>query len=120
MKIAITTKGNSLESALDPRFGRAERFIIYDSETKTFELLENAQNLNAPQGAGVQAAGSVAQSGAEVLISGHVGPKAFQVLNASGVKIYCTDLPTVSEALAAYEANQLQQVSEPTVEEHWV
>ena len=56
MKIAITTSGDSLDAAVDPRFGRAKAFILYDTETDEWSVLDNAQNLNAAQGAGIQAA----------------------------------------------------------------
>jgi hypothetical protein len=56
MKIAISASGPTLESPVDPRFGRAACFIIYDSANGQFEAHDNKQNLNAVQGAGIQAA----------------------------------------------------------------
>ncbi|MFY9473098.1 MAG: NifB/NifX family molybdenum-iron cluster-binding protein, partial [Tepidanaerobacteraceae bacterium] len=41
MLVAISSKGNSMESMMDPRFGRAEYFIIADTDTMEFEVLEN-------------------------------------------------------------------------------
>ena len=41
MKIAVTSTGTDLESAVDPRFGRAAYILIVDSETIAFEALDN-------------------------------------------------------------------------------
>ena len=75
MKIIITSEGTSLESPVDPRFGRAKHFILVDTDTGEFSSHDNAQNLNAPQGAGIQAAQTVARLGAEAVLTGHVGPR---------------------------------------------
>lgn len=120
MKIAVTATGKTLDSPLDQRFGRAARFIVWDSESATYEVLDNTQNLNANQGAGIQTAGNVVRSGAHVLISGHLGPKAFQVLNAAGIEMYCADVATVNDALEAYAAKRLEAIVAPTVEGHWI
>jgi len=50
MKIAISSSGTTLESDIDPRFGRAQNFIVIDTETMKFDIKENTQNLSLPQG----------------------------------------------------------------------
>jgi len=120
MKIAITTSGNDLNSPLDTRFGRAPKFLIYDLEAKTFEIVDNEQNLNAAQGAGIQSAQNIAQQGVKALVTGHCGPKAFRVLGAAGVKIYNASAATVSEALDLYMAGKLTEAASADVEGHWV
>ena len=120
MKIAITTSGQDLAAELDPRFGRAKNFLIYETETNAFELIDNAQNLNAAQGAGIQSAQTIVKSGAEALITGHCGPKAYQVLEAAGVKIYLSDKASVSASLEAFAAGELPLAGSADVEGHWV
>ncbi len=120
MKIAFTTSGDSLDSPLDGRFGRAPKFLIYDLERKAVEIIDNQQNLNAAQGAGVQSATAVSLSGAQAIVTGHCGPKAFQVLKAAGIKVYNTDAPTVAEALKRYQSGQLKEAGSSDVESHWV
>lgn len=119
MKIAFTTSGDGLDAPLDGRFGRAPRFLVYDLDTNAFELIDNHQNLNAAQGAGIQAAEIVARSGAKALVTGHCGPKAFRVLSAAGVKIYNTDAPTVAAALEEYRAGRLVEAVSADVGGHW-
>ena len=119
MKIALTTSGNDLNAALDSRFGRAPKFIIYDTETDKFEVVDNEQNLNAAQGAGIQSAQNIASRRVEALITGHCGPKAFRVLKAAGVKIYNSAAATLAEALDQYRAGKLAEASSADVEGHW-
>lgn len=119
MKIAISAAGNTLESPVDPRFGRAAGFIIYDTETGAFEHKDNSQNLNAMQGAGIQSAKHISDSGAEALITGHCGPKAFTALKAAGVKIFTGASGTVMENIEKFKSGALAESENADVEGHW-
>ena len=110
MRIAFTTSGDGLEGAVDDRFGRAARFLIYDLESETFEIVDNSRNRDAPQGAGVQSAEAVARSGAIGVVTGRCGPKALRVLTSAGIKVYSTTASTVSAALQQYRAGRLEEV----------
>ena len=88
MKIAVTATGTTPESPLDARFGRAAYFLVFDPDTKTWETVENTQNLNAAQGAGIQTAERLAGLGVQAVMSGYVGPKAFSALRAAGLDVY--------------------------------
>ena len=119
MKIAFTTSGESLESPLDSRFGRAPKFLVYDLDQNVFQVIDNQQNLNAAQGAGIQSAQTVARAGVQGVVTGHCGPKAFRVLAAAGIKIFNTQATTVGEALAQYRAGKLSEAKDADVEGHW-
>jgi predicted Fe-Mo cluster-binding NifX family protein len=119
MKIAFTTPGDNLDAPLDPRFGRSPRFLLYDTDAGTFEVLDNHPNLQAASGAGIQAAEAVARSGAGAVVTGHCGPKAFHVLASAGIKIYNASFPTVREALEAYRAGRLAEALGADMEGHW-
>ncbi|MGV8058773.1 MAG: NifB/NifX family molybdenum-iron cluster-binding protein [Smithellaceae bacterium] len=119
MKVAITTSGNDLNAPLDSRFGRAPKFLIYDLEAKTFLIVDNEQNLNAAQGAGIQSAQNIARLGVKALITGHCGPKAFRVLQAAKIKIYNAAATTVSEAIDQYRNGTLADATSADVEGHW-
>jgi predicted Fe-Mo cluster-binding NifX family protein len=119
MKLAITTSGDDLEAPLDSRFGRAPRFLIYDLDQESFQVVDNQQSLDAAQGAGIQAAETIARSGAKALVTGHCGPKAFRVLAAAGIKIFNTDAGTVAEALDRYLTGRLTEAHAPDVAGHW-
>lgn len=120
MKIAFTTTGTTLDDPIDPRFGRAPRFLIVDTDSEAFTLLDNAQNLNAAQGAGIQAAQHVSSSGAQAVVSGHCGPKAFHVLTTAGIDIYTTKASSIREALTLFKDNKLSKQDTADVEGHWV
>jgi predicted Fe-Mo cluster-binding NifX family protein len=119
MKVAVSAKGTDLDAAVDERFGRAEGFVLVDAESWAFEHVPNAQSLEAAQGAGIQAARLVADRGAEVVISGHVGPKAFRTLSAAGIKVVSGATGTVREALKAYLSGKLRAADAADVEGHW-
>src|SRR3989339_52942 len=118
MKTAFTTSGKDLQAPLDSRFGRAPKFLIYDLDSSAFELIDNQQNLNAAQGAGIQSAETVAKSGAQAVVTGHCGPKAFRALNAAGITIYTSDAPSVAGALDLYRQGQLKKAETADVEGH--
>lgn len=119
MKLVFTTPGDTLDASLDPSFGRARNFLLYDLESGGSQAISNQQNLNAAQGAGIQAAQTIVKAGAGALITRHCGPKAFRVLAAAGVKVYNTDAPTIAEALSRYRAGQLTEAGSANVESHW-
>ena len=119
MKIIFTTSGATLDDPLDPSFGRARNFLLYDLDCEAFNIISNQQNLNAAQGAGIQAAQTIAKAGAQALITGHCGPKAFRVLEAASIKVFNTDAPTVAEALARYRSGELAEAKSANVEGHW-
>lgn len=115
MKIAITAHGEDRQAAVDSRFGRADYFIIYDQEKETWDSVPNTQNVEAAHGAGIQAGQTLAQSGAKILITGHVGPKAFKVVDSAQIAMYSLgDISgTVEDALAAFLAGKLTAIAAP-------
>jgi predicted Fe-Mo cluster-binding NifX family protein len=120
MKLAITSTGKKLDSNVEPRFGRASYFIIVDPETMAFEVVENSQNLNLPQGAGIQAGKTIVDNHVDVLITGHCGPKAFKVLKKAGVKVMTGGREKVTDAIAQFNNGELAISTESDVEDHWV
>ena len=120
MKVAVTSQGRELNSAVDPRFGRAKYFLVVDTETGDFSAADNSQNLNAAQGAGIQAGKKVVDLGVEAVITGHIGPKAFATLQAGGVGIYAGATGTVADAIEQFRAGKLKQSSGADVEGRWM
>ncbi|HOZ47894.1 MAG TPA: NifB/NifX family molybdenum-iron cluster-binding protein [Candidatus Hydrogenedentes bacterium] len=120
MKIAITAQGADMNAAVDPRFGRAKFFIVVDTDTGEFTTADNSMNLNAAQGAGIQAGRNVVELGVESVVTGHVGPKAYTTLEAGGVSVYTGASGTVAEALDQFKAGVLERQAGADVEGHWV
>ena len=119
MKLAITATGPDLSTAVDQRFGRARYLLIVEMPGRTVKAIDNLAGINAAQGAGVQAAQSVVDNQAEVLITGHCGPKAFRALRAAGIEVYLTPEGTVAEAIDRFEAGQLARADSADVDGHW-
>ena len=109
MKVCITTRGEGLTAEVDPTFGRAAYFLFVDTDTLASEApaLEAVENVPGAHGAGVQAAQTVAEKGATVVITGSVGPNAYQGLAAAGIEIYTGATGTVEQALADFQAGKL-------------
>lgn len=122
MKIAISVIGNDLNAEIDPRFGRAQKFLIYDTtDPKTdFTVIDNTENVNASQGAGIQTAEAILKLGVNGIITGHCGPKAFRVLSTSGIKIYNCTSKTVNQALELLQKNELPELKDANTNGHWV
>jgi len=120
MKIAITIAGNDWDAPVDARFGRARQFALVDTEADTFALHDNQQNLQAAQGAGIQSAQRVVELEADAVISGHCGPKAFQVLKAAGIRVYAAQDMSVRQAVDKLKAGELPEAAAPDVAGHWI
>jgi predicted Fe-Mo cluster-binding NifX family protein len=117
MKICVTATAGDLNAQIDPRFGRSQYFVIVDSDTMTFEALPN-EAMNAPGGAGIQAAQAMVNKGVDAVISGNLGPNAFQVLSTAGVKIATGAYGTVKEAVEMYKSGKLNETRTSTVAAH--
>ena len=119
MKIAVTSKGKTMDSEVDPRFGRAAYILVVDSETLLFEALDNKENVNAFKGAGIQAAKMVSEKGADVLLTGYCGPNAFKAMKAAKIGVANDATGTVREAVAAYGAGKMTLAEDANVEGQW-
>ncbi len=119
MKMAITVNGEDLNAEIDPRFGRAGGFIIYDTESEDIQFIDNTQNMQAMQGAGIQASRAIIDSGAQALVTGNVGPKAFTALNSAGIEIYIGASGTVKKTIEDYANGKLKKAENANVEGHW-
>jgi predicted Fe-Mo cluster-binding NifX family protein len=119
MKIAVTATGKDLDAPMDPRFGRAPYILVVDSTDFAFEVLDNAENVNAFKGAGIQAAKTVSDRGAEVLLTGFCGPNAFKALQAAHVGVANNAGGTVREAVKAYLDGKLPLSEAANAEANW-
>ena len=112
MKIAIPAKSNTLESNVDERFARAEGFIIYDTESKEFEFIQNS--MPDAHGAGPKAVQKLTQMGVDALIIPALGNNALEAINASGMKAYFSVKGSVEENIKKFENNELEKIKSAT------
>ena len=120
MKIAVTSNGNDLSAQVDPRFGRCDHFIVIDTDTMAFDVLDNRQSLDLPQGAGIQAGKTIANANVDILITGNCGPKAFMVLERAGIKIVTGASGTITENIERFKKGELQPAASANVDGHWM
>uniref|UniRef100_A9A6I3 Dinitrogenase iron-molybdenum cofactor biosynthesis protein n=1 Tax=Methanococcus maripaludis (strain C6 / ATCC BAA-1332) TaxID=444158 RepID=A9A6I3_METM6 len=112
MKLCITSTGNTLESTFEQRFGRSPYFIIYDTDSKEFSVIEN-KNGESAHGAGIGSAQLVISHNIDAVISGNMGPNAKQVLDGENIKTYKGTGSTVFENIQLFEKNELSEITKP-------
>jgi len=117
MKVAITSRGTTLEDQVDPRFGRCAHFVIVETDDMSFDAVENS-NAAAGGGAGIQAAQLVADKGVSAVLTGNCGPNAFRTLEAAGIEVVTEASGTVREAAEQYKAGKLSATAGPSVGSH--
>jgi predicted Fe-Mo cluster-binding NifX family protein len=114
MKICVTSEGEALDSKVDPRFGRCRYFIIIDTDTLAFEAVQNP-NIESMGGAGIQSGQLVTEKQIKVLITGNIGPNAFQTLQAANIDVITGVSGTVGETVEKYKKGDLKPTGGPSV-----
>jgi len=117
MRIVVSSNGADLDAEASPVFGRCPMYVFVDTETMEFEAVDNPA-LAAPGGAGIQAAQFVVEKGAQAVVSGNVGPNAFQVLQSAGIPVYLFGGGTVRQAVEAFREGGLPTTGGATAPEH--
>ena len=117
MKIAISSSGKTLDSPVDPRFGRCAWFLVIDPADMRYEAFDN-QSAAQSSGAGIQAAQFLADKNVSAVITGHVGPNAVQTLSAAGIEIFAEQQGSIREVVERYKNNGLVPTAQPTAGRH--
>jgi predicted Fe-Mo cluster-binding NifX family protein len=112
MKVAISALGSDLDSQVDARFGRAQNFFFIDTKTMKFEVVSNESAGEAMHGAGIQTSQLISKKGVAAVITGNVGPNAFQTLSAAEILIYHAGKMSVLEAVEAFNNGELKQITQ--------
>ena len=106
MKIVITSQGNTLDSIIDPRFGRCSYFAIFDTETEKVDFVEN-NNKDAAEGAGPASVAFVANKEGKKIVSGEFGFKIKGLLNELNIQmIIIKEDKTISEIVELIKENK--------------
>jgi len=119
MIIAVTAQSKDPDSEVDSRFGRAKCFHVVNTETNEINIVDNKQSLDLAQGAGIQTAEAIINQKPDVVLTGHCGPKAFQVLNAAGIKVVVEVKGDIKTAVKDFLTGEYDITASPDVESHW-
>lgn len=106
MKIAVPADDRTMEGNVSNSFGRAPYYLIYDTESRSAEFIENSA-ARAQGGAGIKAAQEVVDAKAQILVTPRLGENAAQVLEKAQIRSYLCIPGSLSENIKAFEANQL-------------
>jgi len=119
MKIAVSALENRPSGPVDLRFGRATLFLVTSDEGATWQTIDNSAIAEAAQGAGIQTSQRLVDAGVEAIITGHVGPKAFAVLQSGKVAMFSVQGGTIEDAVKAWKAGSLTRLDGADVRGHW-
>ena len=111
MKIGISSSGQSLTSLVDPRFGRCGIFAIYDTADNSCRFIENKAQ-NAGGGAGIAAAQQMIDEDVEVILTGNMGPNAYNVIVGADIKLYRAGNVQLEKAIQLYKEAKLEPIAE--------
>lgn len=116
MKLCVTSTDSRIESKVDERFGRAPYFMIVDTDTMSAEPVQN-EAVTAEQGAGIKAAQIICNKGADAVLTGFLGPKAFNALVSSKIKIFenASSADTVREAVEKFKTGAYNETSADSI-----
>jgi predicted Fe-Mo cluster-binding NifX family protein len=117
MTICLSSQGNTLDAQIDPRFGRCQYFIIFDTETSAFEAITNP-NIDSMGGAGIQSGQLIAGKKVRAVLTGNVGPNAFQTLQAAGIEVVTGISGSVREAIEKFRKGGLAVAQGPSAASH--
>jgi len=96
-----------LDERISEHFGRAPTFTIIDLDTGKVEVIMNTGRHGY---GGPMPAEKLKDWRIDVLICSGIGPRAANLLKASGVEVYCSNSRTVREALEDFKAGRLQRL----------
>lgn len=116
MRVAVSSTGDSLDSPVDPRFGRCSYFVIFDGGEGHRAVRNEGQALG--NGAGIQAAQQMLDLGVGAVVTGDIGPNAFRVLAAGCVKMFVGSRGTVASAIESYRNGELRETASSTSPGH--
>ncbi len=111
MKVGISSSATTLESTVDPRFGKCPYFIIYDTDSGIFSYIEN-QERQVTEGGGIKVAHMISDMEVDSVITGNIGPNAYGVLSSDLIEVYSGVTGTVENAINRFKNDELELASE--------
>jgi predicted Fe-Mo cluster-binding NifX family protein len=111
MKIAIPVDEKMMTSTICQSFGRAPYFLVYDTESKESNFVDNSAAVSQG-GAGIKAAQSLIDSKVNVLLTPRCGENAAEVLSTASIKIYQTIRFSIMDTIDDFQKDKLHVLDE--------
>jgi len=111
VKLLVSAQGPDLTAPVDPRFGRAPSFVLVDTESGDWSAYVNP-GAGMGQGAGIEAARLAVELGADVVVTGPLGPHALQTLAAAKVPVCLIEGGCVADVVEQWRAGLLRSSSQ--------
>ncbi len=110
MKIMVSAFSGTPDALANPRFGRADWLILFNTADDTQQAFPNPA-ASQSGGAGVAAAQFLVDQKADVIISGHFGPNAAGVLSAAEIKmvLFSDQQQTCQQLVSAFQHGTLKE-----------
>lgn len=110
MRVGVSASGGDLTARVDDRFGRCPWFLVVDTDSLEFDALENS-HVEEEMGAGMAAAKDLIDKHIDAVISGQMGPRAYEVLKALNIDIFLVPGGiTVKDALERLKRGELRKM----------
>lgn len=117
MKIAVTSQGPDLESAVDQRFGRCPYVVIVETEDMSFEAVANPF-AEESGGVGPRLAALLSERGVQAVLLEDCGPHATEALETAGIRMVGLCADTVGKAVEAFKNDQTDS-GKPQESQSW-
>ena len=109
--VGVTSRGDSSFAEVCDQFGRAYWLMIYSPAECRWYAIDNNQNRNCPNGAGIATAKTMIDAGVQIVLTGETGPKAFRTLSAAGISVVHNVRGFVEDALCDWQNGRLSPAS---------
>lgn len=117
MRVALTASGETLESTIDPRFGRCQSFLVVETDDMSVQAVHNL-HAQLGRGAGIQAASLMAELGVAGVLTGSCGPNAHEALSAAEIPVYLGCSGRCDQVLERFRRGELEASSAPNSQGH--
>ena len=114
MKIAVASRGKTISSRVDDRFGRCPYFLVFDTTSLTMEMIDNP-GLKEKNAAGIRACQMLIANNINAVVVKNIGHNSLVTLTGADMDVYTVTSGTVSAAIEKVKRSELIPAERPTV-----
>jgi predicted Fe-Mo cluster-binding NifX family protein len=114
MRIAVASRGKTMSSRVDDRFGRCPYFLVFDTTSKTMETIENPRQ-KEKNAAGIRACQLLIDNNISAVVVKNIGHNSLVTLTGAGMDVYIVTSETAGAAIKKLKGGELTPAERPTV-----